>query len=152
MISPADVFCLAIIVSLMVLEGYRGAIPAVVDFLCVIIGVVIIRTKFADVTQYVQPPSLAYALLMGLVVALTALTSLFISRRLRVDVTAAESAIGASLGLFTGLVLSFAFFEWLTIRYGSYNTLTVNSVLSWHIYEMHGLRDFVELFRTLTGH
>ncbi|MFW6156899.1 MAG: hypothetical protein ACOC7J_06245 [Armatimonadota bacterium] len=153
MISPADIFCLAIIAGLMVLEGHRGIVPALVDFVCVLVGLILTRLAYVPLSEYADymQPSLAYMVLFGLTIVLTATLSIFISSRLHVNVTPTEAAVGAALGLGAAVVVSSAFLDWLIIRYGSGHPLARHSVLLWAMTESAGVREVADFFRRLTG-
>jgi len=149
-ISPVDILCLAIWAGVMFLEGQRGIVPAVVDFLCLLVGLVLIRIGYVPLSEHMRP-SASYLLLLCVAVLLTAILSIFLSRRLRVNVTPVEAAIGAILGLSSGMLLSYAIFEWIAIRYGSGSSLISNSLLHWAISEASGLHALGDFFRQLTG-
>jgi len=149
-ISPVDVLCLAIWAGLIFLEGQRGIIPALADFLCVLVGLVLVRIGYVPLSENMRP-SAAYLLLLCAVVVLTAILSIYLSRRLKVQVTAVEAAIGGALGLSTGVLLSYAIFEWLTIRYGGGSSIVSNSLLHWAISELSGLHALADFYRKLTG-
>lgn len=150
MISPADVLCIALIIGLVALESNRGIVPAVIDFACVLIGIFIVRMASVPLAEYLRP-STAYLVLLLSVVGLTALLSIFVSRRLKVHVTAFEATIGAILGLAIGMVLSYAILEWLGIRYGTGAPIVRNSILSWLVFDYAGFHEFREFMRTLMG-
>lgn len=149
-ISPADIFCLAIAAGLMLLEANRGIVPAAIDFLGVLIGLILARLFYVALTDQMQPSS-AYLLLVAGVILLTALLSIIVSRRLEINVTEVEAAIGAALGLGTALTISFALFEWLSIRYGVGTPLVKNSLLYWAMSEAAGVRVVAEFFGRLLG-
>ncbi len=150
MVSAADVFCLAIFIGMVALEGNRGIIPALVDFVCVLVGLIGVRTALLPLSQHLQPSN-AYLLLVGLLVVITALISIYVSRRLRIHVTAWESAVGVLFGLCTAALLSFTFFEWLAIRYGSSAHIIRDSILSWVLLEWTGFEEFTKFLHTLMG-
>lgn len=150
MISPADIFCLAIVAGLMVLEAHRGITPALIGFLGILVGVIVTRLAYVPLSEYMQPSG-AYLLLMGVMIVLTAVMSTVVFRRLRVHVTEIEAAVGCILGLGTGLLLSYAFFEWLTVRYGGGHLFITNSFLYWSMMEFAGLREVAGFFRRLSG-
>ncbi len=150
MISPVDIFCLAIAAGLMTLEAHRGIIPALISFIGVLIGLILTRIFYIPLSEHMRPSS-AYMLLCGAVVILIAIISMIVSKRLKMKVTEVEAAIGASLGLGTALILSYALFEWLSIRYGGGSTFINDSLLYWSITESGGVREIVQFFRTLTG-
>ncbi|MEA3403445.1 MAG: hypothetical protein U9R79_19540 [Armatimonadota bacterium] len=151
MVSPVDVLCLVMFVGLMALEGRRGIIPALVDFLCILLGLIGIRLAYMPFSEQVGPPSFAYLLLAIVVLVLTAGIAVFMSVRLKVNVTATEAAVGAFLGLCTAAVISYGFFEYLAIRYGAHAPIITDSVLSWQLYEFRGYQAFVDFMRTLMG-
>ena len=150
MISPIDIFCLAVIAGLMVLEGYRGIVPSLVDFVCVLVGVILARIFYVPLSEHMQPSS-AYLLIVGVLVILTALLSIFVTRRLKVQVTPVEAAIGGALGLGTALLLSHALFQWIIIRYGGGAGVVKGSLLYWAMSELSGIREVVGFLRKLTG-
>jgi hypothetical protein len=149
-ISPADIFCLAIIAGLMLLEAHRGIIPALIDFLGVLLGLVLTRWFYVSLSDQMRPSG-SYMLLLGAAILITAIISIMVSRRLRINVTEVEAAIAAGLGLCTAILISYAFFEWVTIRYGAGDLMVKNSVLHWAISEASGLREIADFFRSLTG-
>lgn len=150
MISPADVLCLALCVGLIALEGNRGIILALIDFACVLIGVIAINLAYVPLADHMRPSN-AYLTLLISVVAITALLSIVVSRRLKVHVTAFEAAVGAILGLGSAVVLSYAFFEWLGIRYGTGAPIVRNSIVCWLVFDYSGFREFGEFIRALRG-
>ncbi|NLO06062.1 MAG: hypothetical protein GX131_09585 [candidate division WS1 bacterium] len=150
MISPADVLCIALAVGMVALEGSRGVIPALVDFAAILLGVTLIGWGYIPLSDQMQPSTACGLLLLGVVLA-TAFLSIFISHRLKVHVTAIESAVGAVLGLLTATFLSYAFIKWLTIRYGLGALIVKNSILYWAIVESAGLRELAQFMRTLMG-
>ncbi|MFW5867846.1 MAG: hypothetical protein ACOCX2_08525 [Armatimonadota bacterium] len=150
MISPADIFCLALIGGLMVLEGNRGVVPALVDFLCVLVTIILARSFYVPLSENMQP-SMAYTLILGISLALTVLLSVYVSKRLNVDVTPVEAAIGAGFGISTAVLLSIALFDWLSIRYGGGVSLLHDSLIYWAVTEFAGLREVIDFFGRLTG-
>ncbi len=150
MISPADIFCLSIIAGLILIEAHRGIIPALIGFLGILGGLILTRIAYVPLSEYMLASG-AYMLLMGVLTLLTAVVSTVVFKRLRMHVTEVEAAIGAIIGLGTGLLLSYAFFEWLTIRYGGASSLIRNSLLYWAMMEFAGLREVADFFRKLTG-
>ena len=150
MISPVDVLCVAIMMALVALEGNRGVVPAAVDFICILLGVILIRMAYVPLSDYMRPSS-AYLLLLIALVVLAALLSIYVSRRLNISITAFEAAIGALLGLGTAMFLCHAIFQWISIRYGSASPLIQNSVLGWMVLDFAGFQEFVNYLRTLTG-
>jgi len=149
-ISPVDILCLAIWAGLMFLEGQRGVIPAVVDFSCVLVSLILIRIGYVPLSEYMRP-SAAYLLLLCVAIVLTAILTIYLSRRLRVNVTPVEAAIGAILGLGSGMLLSYAIFQWIAIRYGGGSALVSTSLLHCAIFEFSGLHALVDFYRQLTG-
>ncbi len=150
-ITPVDVLCLAIFVGMVALEGYRGIIPALVDFLCLLGVAFAVRSLYVPLSPQVGQPSTAFLLLACVLLGLTAILSIFVSRRLEVHVTALEATVGAVLGLCSAAVLSFILFEWLGIRYGTSARILKDSVLAWQLHEFAGLRAFVDFLRILQG-
>lgn len=150
MISPADIFCLVIVAGLMVLEANRGIIPALIDFLGILIAVVLTRELYVPLSEYMLPSG-AYMLLMGGLTLITVIFSTYVGRRLEISVTEIEAAIAAALGLSAGMLLSYAFFQWLTIRYGGGTLLVSNSLLYWAMTKFAGLRAVVDFFHQLLG-
>ncbi|MGC9319444.1 MAG: hypothetical protein ACP5KN_15530 [Armatimonadota bacterium] len=151
MVSPVDVLCLVLFVGLMALEGSRGVIPALIDFLCILLGLIGIQLAYIPFSEQIGPPSFAYLILGIAVLLVTAGVALFMSARFKVDVTAAEAAVGAFLGLCTAAVISYGLFEYLAIRYGAHASIIKDSVLSWQLYEFNGYHAFVNFMRTLMG-
>jgi len=150
-LTPIDVLCLAIFVGMVALEGYRGIIPALVDFLCLLGVAFAVRSLYVPLSPHVGQPSTAFLLLACVFLGLTAVLSIFVSRRLEVHITALEATVGAVLGLFSAAVLSFTMFEWLGIRYGANASILKDSVLAWQLHEFAGLHAFMDFLRTLQG-
>ena len=125
---------MAIATGLMFLEAHRGIIPSLIDFLGILFGLMLTRWLYVPLAAHMQA-SAGYLLLFGAAIVLTALLSVIITRRFRINVTAVEAAIGASLGLGTALLMSYALFEWLSIRYGTGDPLVSNSLLNWAMTE-----------------
>lgn len=150
MISPADIFCLAIATGLMFLEAHRGVIPSLIDFLGILTGLVLTRWLYPTLTEHMLA-STAYMLLILAVIVLTAAFSFYISRRFRINVTEVEAAIGASLGLGTALLLSYALFEWLAVRYGPGTPMVTDSILNWAMTEFTAVREIAEFFGHFVG-
>lgn len=150
MISAADIFCLAVTAGLMFLEAHRGIIPALITFIGILVGLVATRIAYVPLSEQMRPSD-AYMLLMLVTILLIALVSVIVTRRLKINVTEVEAAIGALLGLGTGLLFSYALFEWLSIRYGAGTPLVKSSLLYWAISESAGLREIGDFFRKLTG-
>jgi len=149
-ISPADVFCLAIATGLMFLEAHRGVVPALVDFLGILAGLVLTRWLYVRLSDHMLP-SAAYMLLFAGCMLLIAIISLVITRRLQIRVTEVEAAIAAGLGLGTALMISYALFEWLSIRYGAGDPLVSNSLLNWAMSENAAIREIGEFFGHFVG-
>jgi phosphate/sulfate permease len=149
-ISPVDILCLAIWAGLMFLESRRGIIPALADFLCLLVGVILIGYGYLPLSEHMRPSG-AYLLLMAVLLLLTAGVAIFISRKYHAEVSAVEAAVGAALGLGSSIVLTYALFEWLEIRYGAGTLLIKNSLLHWAMSEMSGLRVLSEFYGKLTG-
>jgi len=151
MITPIDVLCLAMFAGLMALEGNRGIIPALVDLLCVFGIAFAGGYGYAPLTAYIEQPSHAYLVIVAGLLLLTAILSIYISRRLKVHVTVLEATIGAVLGLFTAAIITYMLFEWLTIRYGAGATIVSNSLMAWQLHDFAGYHAIAKFFRTLAG-
>ncbi len=151
MVTPIDVLCLAMFAGLMALEGNRGIIPALVDLLCVFGIVFAAAYGYTPLTAYIEQPSQAYLVIAAGLLLLTAILSICISRRLKVQVTPLEAAIGAVLGMFTATVITYMLFEWLTIRYGAGSTIVRNSLMAWQLHDFAGYHTIAKFFRTLAG-
>ena len=151
MITPIDVFCLAMFAGLMALEGNRGIIPALVDFLCVL-GIAFAGAYgHAPLTEHIEQPSDAYLLLVGGLLLLTVVLSIFISRRLKVQVTAIEATFGAVIGMAAATVLTYMLFEWLSMRYGANSRIVSESLMAWQLHDFAGWHALVNFSRTLAG-
>lgn len=134
----------------MFLEAHRGIIPALLGFLGMLFALFLTRLLYIPLSEYMQP-SAAYMLLVGAAIVLIGIITTVVNRRLKMKVTAIEAAVGATLGFGTGVLISFAFFEWLAIRYGAGSVLVKNSLLYWAMMEFQGLRTIADFFRSLTG-
>ncbi len=134
----------------MYLEAHRGIIPALISFVGILVGLIVTRMAYIPLSEQMRPSD-AYMLLMLAVILIIAIFSIVVSRRLRMHVTEVEAAIGALLGLGTGMLLAYALFEWLAIRYGGGTPLVKNSLLYWSMTEFAGIREIVQFFRKLTG-
>jgi len=151
MITPIDVLCLAMFAGLMALEGSRGIIPALVDLVCVF-GIAFAGAYgYAPLTAYIEQPSQAYLAIVGGLLLLTAILSIYISRRLKVQVTALEATIGAVLGMLAAALITYMLFEWLTIRYGAAAAIVSNSLMAWQLHDFAGYHALANFFRTLAG-
>lgn len=151
MITPIDVLCLAMFAGLMALEGNRGIIPALADLLCVVGIAFAGRYGYIPLTDYIEQPSQSYLTIVVGLLALTAILSIFISRRLKVNVTALEATIGAVLGMLTASVITYMLFEWLTLRYGAGAVIVTNSLMAWQLHDLAGYHALANFFRTLAG-
>lgn len=149
-ISPADIFVLAVAAGLMALEANRGVIPALVGFLGILSGLIGTRLLYVPLSEYMRPSG-AYLLLIGATIVLTAIATTVITKRLKMSVSDVEAAIGATLGLGTGLLLGYALFDWLTIRYGAGYTLVHNSLIHWAMTEAAGARELADFVDRITG-
>ena len=134
----------------MVLEAHRGVIPALVTFIGILVGLVLTRVFYVPLSEHMRPSG-AYMLLLGSTIVLILVLSMVIARRLRVHVTEVEAAIAAALGLGTAMLISYGFFEWLSIRYGGGSMLVTNSLLYWAMSEAAGVREVANFFHKLTG-
>jgi hypothetical protein len=141
---------MAIAAGIMFLEGNRGIIPALIDFIGILLGLIVTRIVYVPLSEHMLA-STAYILLFLAVIIATAFLSVVITRRLRIHVTPVEAAIGASLGLGTALLISYALFEWLAIRYGIGYPLVSNSLLNWAMNEFAALRELSEFFGHFLG-
>jgi len=149
-ISPVDILCIALWAGLMFLESRRGIIPGLADFLCVLFGVILIGYAYVPLSEHMRP-SAAYLLLLAALLLLTAIGAIVVSRRFHAEVTAVEAAVGALLGLGSGIALTYALFEWLKIRYGGATPLISDSLLHWAMSELTGFRVLMEFYEKLTG-
>ncbi len=151
MITPIDVLCLAIFAGLMALEGNRGVIVGLADLLCVF-GIAFAGAYgYRPLTAYIGQPSQAYLVIVGGLLLLTAIISIFVSRRLRVQVTAAEATFGALLGMVAAAIITYMLFEWLSIRYGANSAIVSDSVVAWQLHDFAGYHSLANFFRTLAG-
>ncbi len=151
MVSTVDVVCVVVFVGLILLEGQRGVVLALLDFVGVLAVVLIVRQAYVPLSGYLGSPSRAYwvLLLVGLVAVI--ILSAYSTKVTHVDVSGIDAAGGALLGLCTAVVLGFAFFELLGMWYGSGAAIITRSLVHSEIYELHGFRAFGELLRTLMG-
>ncbi|MGD9495030.1 MAG: hypothetical protein AB7Y46_01845, partial [Armatimonadota bacterium] len=101
--------------------------------------------------QYVGRSSTSFLIIVAVMLALTAILSIFVSRRLKVHVTALEATIGAVLGLLSAGVFCYILFEWLSIYYGSNAAILKDSVLAWQLHEFAGIHALMDFVRTLQG-
>ena len=151
MITPIDVLCLAIFVGVIALEGHRGVIPAAVDLLCVFATAFIARRAYGPLSPYIGTPSWTYVLVVVILLGLTALLSIFVSRRLKVMVTPLEATISAVIGLISAAVLVFILFEWVSVRYGPDASILKKSLMAWQLHDFAGFRALADLLRQLRG-
>lgn len=149
--SAIDILCVALFIGIVALEGSRGVIPALIDLLCALLALVVARLGYVPLTEYVEPYSSAYLLIVCVVLGLSAILSIYVSRRLTVHVTAFEAGVGAVLGLFTSAVLTYLIFDWLTVAYGPGAVIVKDSVFSYYLYEFGGFKDMRDLLRILMG-
>jgi phosphate/sulfate permease len=149
-ISPADIFVLAVAAGLMTLEAHRGILPALVGFSVLLFGIIGTRFLYVPLSEYMRPSG-AYLLLIIAVIVLAAIASTIVTKRLKINVSHVEAAIGATIGLGTGLLLGFALFDWLTIRYGPGTILIKDSLIYWALVKSEGIREITDFYRRLTG-
>lgn len=151
MITPIDVLCVALFVGVIALEGHRGIIPAGIDLL-LLFGVAIgSRYAYGPFSTHIGSPSWTYVLVAGVLLSITVLISIFVSRRVKVIVTPLEASIAAVIGLVSGAVLVFILFEWVSIRYGAEAPILKNSLMAWQLHDFAGFRALVDLYRSFQG-
>ncbi len=151
MLTPIDVLCIVMMAGLIALEGSRGIIPSLVDFLAVLGTAIAARFGHVPLLEYVQRPSMAYLLIVGVLLVLTICLSIFMSIRFKVIVTSLEAAIGAVLGTLTGIILTYMLLEWVSIYYGPNSAILRDSVLAAQLHDFAGFNSLVEFIHTLRG-
>lgn len=151
MVSTADVFCILIFVALMLVEGQRGVILALVDFVGLLVAVVVVREAYVPLAIHFGSASVSYLVLLGLAVLAVIIGGVYLANAVTVQVTGGEAAAGALLGMCSATVLCFAMFEILTIRYGSGSAIVSGSLLRSQFYDFAAFRAFADFVRTLMG-
>lgn len=151
MLTPIDVLCLVMMAGLIALEGSRGIIPSLVDFLAVLGTALAARFGHIPLLEYIQRPSMAYLLVVGVLLVLTISLSIYMSTRLKVNVTSLEAAVGAVFGALTGLILTYMMLEWVSIYYGPHSAILRDSVLATQLHDFAGLHSLMEFIQTLRG-
>ncbi len=137
-------------IAMVGLEGNRGIVLALVDFLCLLLGLIATQAGYVPLADHMKP-SMAYLTIAAGVLLITVLLSIFLSRTLEIQVTALEAAIGAIFGILSAVVLTYGLFHWLEIRYGAASPIIRDSIVGWVLLDFAGLEALADFFRTLTG-
>lgn len=151
MITPIDVLCLAMFVGVIALEGHRGIILSFIDLLLLLGTAFVARHAYGPLSPHIGSPSWTYVLLIVVLLGITVLVSVFVSRRLKVIVTPLEATIAAVIGLVSAAVLVFILFEWISIRYGPESSILKNSLMAWQLHDFAGFHAMVDLFKKFQG-
>lgn len=151
MVCTADVVCILVFLAMVVVEGQRGVLLALVDFAGVVVAVVVVRNVYTPLSAHLGSPSTAYIVLLSVALLLVIIGAVWLTRATKMQVTGGEAAAGALLGICSATVLCFAMFEVLTIHYGSGSAILGDSLFRAQIYDLAGFRAFVEFVRTLRG-
>jgi len=151
MVSTADVVCVVIFVGLILLEGHRGLVLGIVDFVGVLVVVLGVRQAYIPLSGYFGSGSSAYMILLGVGLLLLVVLSAYLARTTKLLVGGGEAAGGALLGMCSAAVLCFAFFEIMSVRYGPSAPIITRSLFHSQVYELRGAKAFGEFMRTLMG-
>ena len=147
----ADVVCIFVFLAMVLVEGQRGVLLALVDFAGVLAGVVLVRALYVPLSAHLGSPSIAYLVLLFVALLLVIIGGVWLAKATKMQISGAEAAAGALLGICTAVILCFAFFDLLTIRYGSGAAILSKSLLRSQIYDLTGFRAFIEFARTFAG-
>ena len=151
MVSTADVVCVLILLGMILLEGQRGVVLGLVDFVAVLGVVLGVRQAYAPLSGYFGSPSMAYLVLLVVGLLLAAVLSAYVTKVTHFDVSGVDAAGGALLGVCSAVVLCLALFELMNIRYGAGAAIITRSLVHSEIYERTGFKAFGEFLRTLMG-
>jgi hypothetical protein len=151
MVSTADVCCILIFAAMILVEGQRGVVLALIDFVGLLVGVVVVREAYVPLAVHFGSASVSYMVLFGVAVLAVIIASVYLAKAVKFQVTGGDAAAGALLGICSATVLCFALFEILTIRYGSGSGIVSGSLLRGQFYDFAAFRAVADFVRTLMG-
>ncbi len=151
MITPIDIFCLAIAVALIVIEAQRGVWLALLDFGGALGAILLAGYTYRSLGPWIPTASSAYFVV--LVVALVAVIGLsaFVSSRSNEQVRTWECFGGAFLGLGAAVTLSYGVFRFITMKYGAGAPFVSDSLLAYMLAKDGVVHEWTTFMRLLTG-
>ncbi len=148
MITPIDIFCLAITVVLIVVESQRGVWVALVDLSGGVGIVYLAGYATLPLAPWISPASSAYFLVLVLGIVLVGAVSAYVSTRTKEHVRNWECAAGAFVGLGSAIALSYGVFRFITMKYGAGASFVADSLLAYGFAAdgvLHEWSDFMHL-------
>lgn len=151
MISAIDILCIAIAVGLIVVEGQRGLVLSLVDLAGILVAVVIGGFTYRWLHPYVGTYSTAYLICVGLPLAGVVTLGVVLTMRTKEYVRGWEAAVGALVGLCSGIVVAYTIYTYLAMRYGVGSSLLKDSLLTYQFDERGIVHELTAFVRTLAG-
>ena len=151
MISALDVLCIVIAVVLIALESQRGILLAIVDLAGASVAVVVAGMLYRSLYGYAGSYSLGYLVVFAGIGVLAVGLAVYLSFRTKEYVRGWESAVGAFIGLASGVVVSYGIYTYTVMRYGAGSALLKNSLLAYQFDEHGVVYEMTQFVRTLMG-
>ena len=151
MISAIDVLCIVIAIVLIAIESQRGVVLSLLDLAGAVAAVSVAGLNYRWLEQYTGSYSSSYLLSFVLIVLLVAGIAVYVSMRSKEYVRGWESAVGAFIGLCSGVVLSYGIYNYLVMRYGAGAGILKNSLLAYQFDEQGLVYEIGGFVRTLMG-
>lgn len=151
MITPIDIFCLAIAVVLIAVEAQRGIWVALLDCAGAVGAVYLAGYAYRPVVRWASTPSSAYFVVLVVAVIAVAGLSVYVSLRTKEHVRNWECAGGALVGVCTAATLSYGVFRFITMKYGAGASFVADSLLAYVFADDGVLHEWSRFMRLLMG-